>query len=890
MLAEPADFGGVDVACSLIINRFRGHPLTLSFRLADRFSGPTARTDMTPAGSDGLFARNTRARHFTAGIPPPSWWPTTWPLEDLLRVDVLSGLKKATTGFTACGLALAGAVVGGDSPASATPAASVVINEVYGGGGNSGATYTNDFIELSNRGDAAVSVAGWSVQYHSSSATGTWQVTQLSGSIPPGGFYLVGEAQGAGGTQPLPATQATGTISMSATAGTVALVNSAPALTCSDSASCQSASVDLVGYGTAAIRETTPAAGASSTASVQRTDKPDSDDNAGDFAAGPPTPGAANTGNGGGTGGGEPGPLRIHDIQGSSWVSPRNGEHVTNVPGIVTAVRSAGSSRGYWIQDPTPDSDSATSEGIFVFTSSPGVAVGDSVLVSGDVKDFYPLSSGDTVANTSNLSVTEISSPMAIVLSHGNPLPPAEVITPTTVPGTYAPDLGGGNIESTPIDPARSALDFWESREGMRVEVDDARAVGPSNSYGEQYVTTKPAQATTYRGGTELLAENAAPSGRIQVIPTDGSNPDVSVGDLFSGATVGPVDYSQFGGYTIAATQVGAVQHKDLPPVVATPQTSKQLAVATYNVENLAPGDPAAKYTRLAQGVVTNLARPDIVAVEEVQDNTGATDDGVVAADQTLTKLTAAIVTAGGPTYDWREIDPVNDQDGGQPGGNIRVVFLFNPARVSFVDRGDSSVNRSLTATSVEKIKGKPALSLSPGRIDPTNSVWSTSRKPLAGEFRFRNKPVFVIANHFDSKLGDQNADGRFQYPEQSSAVQRVGQATVVHDFVQQIQKVDKKADVVVLGDLNDYQFSPSVTALKTGTTSGSGTPILTDLIGTLPVNERYTYVFDGISEVLDHILVTPRVRGVQYQVVHVNAEYAGQASDHDPQVVRLKP
>jgi predicted extracellular nuclease len=111
-----------------------------------------------------------------------------------------------------------------------------------------------------------------------------------------------------------------------------------------------------------------------------------------------------------------------------------------------------------------------------------------------------------------------------------------------------------------------------------------------------------------------------------------------------------------------------------------------------------------------------------------------------------------------------------------------------------------------------------------------------------------------------------------------------------VHDFVQQIQKVDKKADVVVLGDLNDYQFSPSVTALKTGTTDGSGSPILTDLIGTLPENERYTYVFDGISEVLDHILVAPRVRGVQYQVVHVNAEYAGQASDHDPQVVRLKP
>ncbi|MEV0402976.1 lamin tail domain-containing protein [Actinoallomurus sp. NPDC050550] len=803
----------------------------------------------------------------------------------------MPGSTRAIAGVAVGGLALATLVAVGDSPASATPATSVVVNEVYGGGGNSGATYTNDFVELTNRSGAAVSLDGWSVQYHSGGATGAWQVTPLSGSIAPGGFYLVGEAKGAGGTQALPAMQATGTIAMSATAGTIALVHGTTALTCADSAACQSASVDLVGYGTAALNETAPAAGASNTASVQRSGKADSDDNSADFSAGDPTPGAANAGSGGGGGGGgEPGPLRIHDIQGASWLSPHNGEKVTNVPGVVTAIRSAGSSKGYWIQDPTPDASPATSEGIFVYSSSPGVAVGDSVLVSGTVKDYYPLSSGDTVEKTSNLSVTEISGSTASVLSHDNALPAAEVIKPDTVPGKYAPDLGGANIESTPIDPARSALDFWESREGMRVQVDDARVVGPSNKYGEQFVTTKPAQATTYRGGTELLAENAVPSGRIEVATADGSNPGVSVGDVLQGATAGPVDYSQFGGYTIAATQVGAVQHKNLPPVVATPQSRKQLAVATYNVENLAPGDPDTKYTRLAQGVVKNLAKPDIIAVEEVQDNTGATDDGVVAADKTLTKLTAAIVAAGGPKYDWREIDPVNDKDGGQPGGNIRVVYLFNPARVSFVDRGASSVDRSTTPTAVEKLKGKPALTLSPGRIDPANTAWNSSRKPLAGEFRFRNKPVFVIANHFASKLGDQNADGRYQYPAQSSAVQRAAQATAVHSFVQRILKVDKKSDVVVLGDLNDYQFSPALAALKTGSTSGHGTPILTDLIATLPVNERYTYVYSGISEVLDHILVTPSTRGVRYQVVHVNAEYTNQTSDHDPQVVRLKP
>jgi uncharacterized protein len=807
-----------------------------------------------------------------------------------MRAGLLSHATRGRVAVALAGLAFAIAILGGATPGAAAPSSGIVVSEVYGGGGNSGATYTNDFIELTNRGSAPVSVDGWSVQYHSGGATGAWQVTPLSGSIAPGAIYLVAEAQGMGGTQPLPTPQATGTIGMSGTAGTVAVVNGTTALTCADSAACQSASVDLVGYGSAVINETAPIGGASSTDSVQRKDGADSDNNANDFAAGAPTPGATNVGGGGGTGDGEPGPLRIHDIQDSSWLAAHNGEQVTNVPGVVTGIRTTGSSRGYWIQDPDPDSSATTSEGIFVFTSSPGVAVGDSVLVSGTVRDFYPLSSGDSVSTTSNLSVTEIGTPTVIVRSHGNALPAPEVIGPSTVPDRYAPDLNGANIEPTPITPDRSALDFWESREGMRVEVDDARVVGPSNDFGEQFVTTKPTQATTYRGGTEILAENAIPSGRVEVVPVSGPSPDVNVGDVFAGATVGPVDYSQFGGYLIAATTLGTIDRNDLPRVTASAQRSNQLAMATYNVENLAPGDPATKYQRLAEGVVTNLSKPDVVALEEVQDNTGATDNGVVAADQTLTKLTDAIVAAGGPRYEWREIDPVNDKDGGQPGGNIRVVFLFNPARVSFVDRGSSSVNRSTTGASVVKSHGDPQLSLSPGRIDPTNPVWTTSRKPLAGEFRFRGETVFAIANHFNSKGGDQNADGRFQFPAQSSAVQRAGQAQVVHDFVERILDVDRKADVVVLGDLNDFQFSPSAAALRTGTADGSGPSILTDLIATLPKDQQYTYVFNGVSQVLDHILVTRELDDVQYEVVHVNAEYADQASDHDPQVVRVRP
>jgi DNA/RNA endonuclease G (NUC1) len=131
------------------------------------------------------------------------------------------------------------------SVSSSTP--SIVISQIYGGGGNSGATFTNDFIELFNPGSQAVSVAGWSVQYASSVGT-TWQVTNLAGSIPAGGYYLVQESQGAGGTTPLPTPNASGTIAMAAGAGKVSLVASTTALT----GACPTGFVDQVSFGTAA--------------------------------------------------------------------------------------------------------------------------------------------------------------------------------------------------------------------------------------------------------------------------------------------------------------------------------------------------------------------------------------------------------------------------------------------------------------------------------------------------------------------------------------------------------------------------------------------------------------------------------------------------------------
>src|SRR5712691_301305 len=278
--------------------------------------------------------------------------------------------------------------------------------------------------------------------------------------------------------------------------------------------------------------------------------------------------------------------------------------------------------------------------------------------------------------------------------------------------------------------------------------------------------------------------------------------------------------------------------------------------------------------------IVTNLRAPDLIAGEEVQDNNGATDNGNVDASQTLAKLTAAIQAAGGPAYAWREIDPVNDQDGGEPGGNIRQVFLFRTDRgLSFVDRPGGT---STTPTGVAGSGSSTQLTFSPGRIDPNNPAFSTSRKPLAGEFEYRGHKLFVIANHFNSKGGDDPLLGRFQPPTRSSEEQRHNQAHVVADFVSQISAADPGANVVVLGDLNDFEFSETVSILKDAGMS--------DLMETLPLNERYSYEFEGNAQVLDHILVGQALhaRPLVFDPVHVNAEFFDQASDHDPSVVRI--
>ena len=183
------------------------------------------------------------------------------------------------------------------APAAHGSASGVVVSQVYAGGGNSGATYTSDFVELLNTGASAVDLSGWSVQYATASGT-SWQATALGGSIQPGGYYLVQLASGASGGAP-PAADATGTTNLAASGGKVALVHAASALTCGASVgSCSAAAgvEDLVGYGSATDYEGSAAAPAmsSSTADVRADGGcTDTGSNAADFTA--VTPSARNS-------------------------------------------------------------------------------------------------------------------------------------------------------------------------------------------------------------------------------------------------------------------------------------------------------------------------------------------------------------------------------------------------------------------------------------------------------------------------------------------------------------------------------------------------------------------------------------------------------------------
>jgi uncharacterized protein len=266
-------------------------------------------------------------------------------------------------------------------PAVKASANGIVISQVYGGGGNAGSTFKNDFIEIFNADGSTVSLAGWSVQYASAAGT-TWQVTPLNGSLAPGQYFLIQESQGAGGTTNLPTPNAIGTIAMSATAGKVALVSTTTAL--SGACPVGGAIIDFIGYGTgasgASCFEGTAAAPTltNTTADLRKNNGlQDTDNNSADFATGAPNPRNTPVGTTNPSGPGAATPSSV--IQGGTTlltVLVNPGANPTSTGVTVSGdLSSIGGSATQQFFDDGTNGDATASDNTFSFSATVGAAI-----------------------------------------------------------------------------------------------------------------------------------------------------------------------------------------------------------------------------------------------------------------------------------------------------------------------------------------------------------------------------------------------------------------------------------------------------------------------------------------------------------------------------------
>jgi hypothetical protein len=306
--------------------------------------------------------------------------------------------------------------------------------------------------------------------------------------------------------------------------------------------------------------------------------------------------------------------------------------------------------------------------------------------------------------------------------------------------------------------------------------------------------------------------------------------------------------------------------------------------IATFNLCNFGADASPTRLARLGAIIARELEGPDILAVQEVKGESPALAEVGVPADPAYRALIGAIAQADGPRYAFREIPPLAHQDGGMAGANIRVGLLFNPATVLFPDRGDAGPEDSV---GIRLDGGQPSLTLNPGRIAPAHPAfagddhhhWAPSRKVLAAEFELQGRRLFVIVCHFKSMRSTTRREGDY------AKKQRHAQAEIVHRFAADLLACDPRAAIVLLGDLNDVPGSKTLKLLK-----GEA---FHNLLEDLPCGQAYTRRHGGQPQALDHILVSPVLRGgAAARIPHLNSNAApGEpepASDHDPVIAAL--
>jgi VCBS repeat-containing protein len=548
-----------------------------------------------------------------------------------------------------------------------------------------------------------------------------------------------------------------------------------------------------------------------------------------------------------------------YEIQGEGHRSAYEGQLV-NTRGVVTAIDTTGT-KGFYIQDMQGDGNDATSDAVFVFSTSGSaqVHVGDLVQLQGTVVEYAG-------SNANNLTLTEVTNLQELtILSSGNTITPTIVGEGGRLPPTEAID--SDNFAS--FNPAHDGVDFYESLEGMLVTAKNVQVVDDTYQQATFVVTDRGAHATGMndRGGITHSATDANPE-RIEIYGDGGiaAGADTALfetGDLLGNVT-GVVSYFN-GNYELIPIAAPAVQsHIAISSeTTALKGDAAHLTVGAYNMANMDPNDPQWKFDALGYDVVKSMGTPDILGVEEVQDSNG-TGTGVLSADVTINKLLDAIVAAGGPRYAWVTVDPTAENaNGGEPNGNIRNVILYDPSRVSYVDGSVKLLSDTTPAN---------------------GDSFYHSRKPLTADFVFHGEEVTFVSIHNYSRLGSDEMYGQHQPPEISGDARRTDQTATVSDYVHQLLQARPDANVVVGGDFNGFQYEASLTQLE----ANGG---LVNLVWKLAPTDRYSSTFEGNNEQIDHLLVSANLyANAQFDNVHVNTNlpYDLAPSDHDPVLSRV--
>lgn len=793
--------------------------------------------------------------------------------------------------ITAGALALSGAGFATiPAQAAVSPNAAVLINEVYGGGGNSGATYTHDFVELVNVSSAPVSLDGWTLQYAAAGGDKKFSAQPLSGTIAAGRTFLVQEAKGQGGTTPLPTPDAVGSLALSGTTGKVALVSNETIVTGPSDADV----VDYVAWGSSATPAAgSPAPGTENPTSISRdASHTNTAVNSADFAVGAPTPqnsGAGTEPTPAPTGTASPSPeptttstptpqptstgtpgtetiTPIAAIQGSGDSTPLNGQTVTT-EGVVTAQYATGGYNGYVIQTPGTGgaidlSAHTASDAIFVYAKTPAVAnevaLGDTVRVTGKASEFNGLTqlAVDTGAAR---KIDAAAAPKPVVLTTW----PASIAQRESLESMLVSVTGTFTVTNTNNTNRYGEVGLAAGSGVLRQPTDVAR---PGSAEAAAAAADNLARGVVLDDGGSLDYAARANNGTGALLNGDLTPAYVSLDKpVVVGATASlsgsfVLDYRnnawKLNPVTFLAGD-GKTQGQASftnPRTAAPAPVGGDLSVGSFNVLNyfttLGSSDAACQpYTDRA-GVGTN--------VRGGCDLRGAWGAADLARQQS--KIVSAINTLDASVVGLMEIENSAKSTPSTPDKAVATLvgalnasagsekWAYVPASAQLPDASEQDVIRNAIIYQPARV-APVGEALALGTQSGSGQAFDNAREPIAQKFAPAGggEPFLFVVNHFKSK-GSSGASGAQADQKDGQGAwnpARVAQASALRDWVSSLTANGEAA--VLVGDFNSYtQEDPLKVLYDAG---------YTDAESALKVG-RSTYSFDGLSGSLDHVLL----------------------------------